>query len=246
MKRKLTNRQIREIASQMAKRSINEGIATDAAKELANHAGREIKRYFQKGKDAMSDFLSDADDAPMNGTEKDQKRFEKNKATRKANRQAKNAQRKNDNETKLRRNLTKIGGCLSESNMNALIKRTIKQVLRETVENGGRCPGAEDEFEVSMWNLSTRTLDPIVVCADDEDDAIYQAVAQLDQDENYEYFMDDIIESARTNMEQEGWSEEEIDNELNGDDSVAYIDATPYGAKEPHYIRIDNLRVAQR
>lgn len=52
---------------------------------------------------------------------------------------------------------------------------------------------------------------------------------------------EDYHNAVKDNVEYGGMTEEEAREEL--DDTFLYIDGTPYGASEPHYIYLENLKI---
>ena len=81
-------------------------------------------------------------------------------------------------------------------------------------------------YVVKLWCGSGYMLDLFVVYADDEEEALERLVAYLEKTKQDCFFVDDWADEL---------SEEEMDYE------GLYIDATMEGARQPHYLRAENL-----
>ena len=74
-----------------------------------------------------------------------------------------------------------------------------------------------------------------------EGEALEKVVAWLEQNGDDSYFCDEYVAEMKEELEAEGKDEEEIDNEI--DYTFTYVDATEFGAEEPHYVFSENLQV---
>lgn len=84
------------------------------------------------------------------------------------------------------------------------------------------------KYDVYLWSGAGYTLDRIQVEADHEEQALEMAVVEAEEKKPYLFF--DECEEVEE-MEKQGL--------------VLYIDATQYGACEPHYIDAQNLRIEE-
>lgn len=83
------------------------------------------------------------------------------------------------------------------------------------------------EYNVYLWSGIGYTLDKFTTEASHEEEALEQVVAMLDLSGHNHLFFDDCEDVEE--MEEQGL--------------VLYIDATMCGAKKPHYIDAQNLRI---
>ena len=98
-------------------------------------------------------------------------------------------------------------------------------------------------YGVKIWCGKGQLLDLFKAYADSEENAIEKVVAYLDNKGKTNLFVDEAVEEERKKMEEEGKPYDEIEDDI---DTWAYwVDATNEGAKEPHYIYIENLGVKE-
>lgn len=87
-----------------------------------------------------------------------------------------------------------------------------------------------NEYNIYLWSGAGYTLDKFTTEADHEEEALEQVVAMLDLAGRNYLFFDDCEDLEE--MERQGL--------------VLYIDATMKGAKKPHYIDAQNLRIEMK
>ena len=74
-----------------------------------------------------------------------------------------------------------------------------------------------------------------------EQEALEKVVAWVEENQPDMLADEDYDNAVKDLVEYDGMTEEEAREEL--DDTFLYIDGTPYGASEPHYIYLENLKI---
>ena len=152
---------------------------------------------------------------------------------------------------------------LNESQLRQIIKESIKNILNEMHSTDGmgwmglqfdeedwtpvNTPQEGDTcYKVKLWPGMGYTLDPFKVYAqkDDYEGALEYLVAYLDKKGNDKYFVDDWVNDEIAELKQQGYSEEEIDEEVEKWGNF-YVDATMQGASKPHWLRGENLAIQE-
>ena len=103
-------------------------------------------------------------------------------------------------------------------------------------ENGGK------PWMVRIWPGAGYYLDAFGAYANSEEEALDEVVAWLEREhDGGGFFVDDSVEREREEMEEQGMSEEEIEEKI--DQWALYVDATMEGARQPHFIYLENLSI---
>lgn len=145
---------------------------------------------------------------------------------------------------------------LTESELRNLITKTVKKVLKEnkinevsgwTLEkddvtwvNDAESGASDKAWMVRLWPGSGYILPAFGAYASSEEDALEKVVAYLDQEGDDSFFCDDYIDQMREELAEDGYSEEEIDEQIHG--MFRYVDATMDGG-ECHYVFWENLNI---
>lgn len=139
---------------------------------------------------------------------------------------------------------------LRESDLRHMIKESVRKVLNEvqgwTLEKDDvRWVNSEEDgakpWMVRLWTGSGYFLPAFGAFAEYEEEALEKVVAYLDNEGDDDFFCDEYVEPTKQELEEEGYDEEEIERQL--DEVFYYVDATMEGAKEPHYVFMENLSV---
>lgn len=141
---KLTESQLRQIIRESLLESVNEGRGWDHFKEDIKHAGREVKRHWNK----MQDSFKTAAEAPSQNAPEDFPEWEKKKKER----EDKNRNAKRNNLRQHVQNHQAIDKKYSKKNMNesyidAMIRESVKKTLAE-----GNWSNLSDETEKKIDN----------------------------------------------------------------------------------------------
>ncbi len=102
-------------------------------------------------------------------------------------------------------------------------------------EDGKQC------YLIQIWSGKGYILSPFVVFADDEESALERTVAYCEKNDFPDLIQDEDVESYKKELESEGKSEEEIEDEISK--TYLYVDPTMEGGDEPHYLYIENLHL---
>lgn len=148
---------------------------------------------------------------------------------------------------------------ITESDLRHMIRTALKESLEDAYNNAEVNNVNEDEdgnpivnseedgrfkFKVCMWPGRGYTLDCFIVYADHLETAIEYVVAWIDSSEEgrkYDYlFCDDTAERVIEELDAEGI--DYYDDESFAD-TYCYVDATIEGARSPHYIYWENLKI---
>lgn len=153
---------------------------------------------------------------------------------------------------------------LTESDLHKMIKESVNSILNEGKKqkshrrmnehfhngepNDTEINSPEDgsrTFRIGIWPGSGYILETFIIHQDNDDamDALEKVVAYLDKQNDTHLFIDDWVEKEKQELVQKGIDEEEIYNQI--DEYAIYVDATMYGAKTPHYIFSENLKIAE-
>ena len=159
----------------------------------------------------------------------------------------------------LNRRMNKKTIRLTEADVQNMIKESVMNILRSRGQRLNEVMGWDLEKEdvewvndendgtkpwlLGLWPGSGYLLTHYGVWAfRDEMEAVEKVVAYLDQEGQDAFFIsDEDIERQRQENIQDGFSEEDAEAMI--DEMYLYVDGTEYGASEPHYIYLENLKV---
>lgn len=148
---------------------------------------------------------------------------------------------------------------LTEADVQNMIKESVMNILRSRGQRLNEVMGWDLEKEdvewvndendgtkpwlVGLWPGSGYLLTHYGVWAfRDEMEAVEKVVAYLDQEGQDAFFISpEDIERQRQENIQDGFSEDDAEAMI--DEKYLYVDGTEFGASEPHYIYLENLKV---
>lgn len=147
---------------------------------------------------------------------------------------------------------------LNENEFRKLVSKAVK-VINENIRNRNRKLVSEsmnnityvnDEetsdklYIVSIWSGSGYHSSQFGAYAFSDEDALEKVIAYLDINGDDYLFQDSTVEEYISELESEGYSDEEIDEEIG--ETFIYVDATMEGASSPHYIYSENLMIDEQ
>lgn len=149
---------------------------------------------------------------------------------------------------------------LTESDLHRIVKESVNKILSEESikRNLNEVSGwdlEEDDvnwvndendgnkvYLVGLWPGSGYLLVHYGVYSfRGEQEALEKVVAWVEENQPDMLADEDYDNAVKDLVEYDGMTEEEAREEL--DDTFLYIDGTPYGASEPHYIYLENLKI---
>ena len=125
---------------------------------------------------------------------------------------------------------------LTEGQLHRIIRHAVNEAIGDDKITNVDGSGGHAKFKVEFYHRGYhRPWLEYIINADDKEKALDIVVAYLDNHHDYSLFVDIDIE---------GWSDEEIE-EMEDYGKLMYVDATMYGAKEPHYIWAKNVKIEE-
>lgn len=152
--------------------------------------------------------------------------------------------------------ISKFSNVNENSKLRRIVKESVKKMLNEwSFQKFGYFSDIEDWpmvndendgtdlYKVSIWSGVGYGLDCFRVWSDSDDfmEILEKVVAYLDREGDKSLFIDDDVDKEIEKLESEGYSEDEIQDKI--EDWACYVDATEYGASEPHFVFWENLGV---
>lgn len=149
---------------------------------------------------------------------------------------------------------------LTESDLHRIVKESVNKILSEEFrkrklnevsgwdleEDDVNWVNDENDgnkaFLVGLWPGSGYLLVHYGVYSfGGEEEALEKVVAWVEENQPDMLADEDYHNAVKEMVEDDGMTEEEAREELDG--TFLYIDGTRYGASEPHYIYLENLKI---
>lgn len=139
---------------------------------------------------------------------------------------------------------------LTESQLNKVIRESVRKVLSTLKESQEQPQPINDnsenyynnKYRIFLWPGSGYMTVPFDVFANHEEEALEIVVAYIEQNPSYHFLLADDAEQKYVDEEFNG-DREEAGNDPVYEETFWYIDGTMEGAKQPHYLWGENIRI---